>query len=502
MKTIATAYVHFSLLLLFVSGLGFLTSCEKTNPENSTSRNRTSAIKIVFDREQYSKGLFEAYNDTAQIYWEPIWKKGYTKKNTKGDSYTFVPLTARLYANQKISLSKLTMKGVRRFILVKHATDSDCFYLATYIASSLQRSSAEIADKHFDFATFDGVLTLRGLSVSGNYLIVYKNGQRLVQSTAPNSDKGSVAVGNKTAEETCEDYYTCEWVHACAQWSTATRTFGLNGCEEPAMEACNNWGHSWSISGYSVMPHCRTVDDPPPPGDGSGDDDDDTPTDPNSPCDQMNTLGAKPGFQTAVTQLKQPGNLRGNHEVGYIYNGNGADYNDYRSMSGSNGQLPYNPPYPIDGNMHIHNLDANDINDKALPIPSPTDLIDIYTLWRNGYIINDGTFTSTVITAFGDMYAIKISNSADFQSFGAGFLMSSGYIDRVFFCPKCDYPLQSGTASMLGQSAFKVRNEVNMLKFLKDNHSGLELLKYDPASNTWFQRSLDINDNLLSDPCQ
>lgn len=427
-------------------------------------------------------------------------------KTTIPDSatYTYVPLEPRVAVRPYV----VSLVGVRRYLRFKQTTRGLSFAEAAYIFKEKSTDAVLPQPPHTFFAAFTGMLLVKDFATGKVFNFAYANGIRQPYPAVPAVEK--------TAQRTtgCYTTITCDWTGTCATEPGntpvyATSTYGLGSCTEPGDDGVGCSRIVWVLTRTNSQNHCSPDGSGDPGGDPngggtggctncgpSGPTGPTPPTNLNSPCGKMYTLGKQSAFQQKSTSLV--GMLTGKNEFMYMYRNGGVNGSDYIPIMGGPNSVGGTPPYQIDGDMHIHNLDATNQDDAALSIFSMDDLSHLYNLQQGNYMINPNTFTLSVFTAYGVDYAIKINDLSQFKDFGLAQL-AGGRVDVVninqnYLCPSCDFPM--------GEGYSKEVNEKNFLKFLKKMNTGLTLFKHDRASDTWQQKGIDSSNNPIDIPCQ
>ena len=314
------------------------------------------------------------------------------------------------------------------------------------------------------------------------------------------SAKGS----NRTTS--CYTTVTCYWSGHCRDSSDpygaevyGTTTYGLGSCTGPGDDGVGCAFIVWSLYSSSTEVHCSPDGSGDPGGDPSGGGGNGgcsgcgpsgpvTPIDPNSPCGQMATLAAKPGFQFTNTQAIAM--TQGRIEYGAAYRNGGNAITDFIPFSGgqSNADWPRATGWQYDGMMHTH--------PNGYSVFSMSDIGVMYNFAYEGYMHDPTTFAMIVYTIYGDDYALKITDYKQFLAFGVklsddDLVRDFEYRNTIFY--SAPYPLvASGSAT----------NEQSLLRIMRDFNTGLALLKHDRLSNKWEPRVLGPSDTPVTNPCQ
>ena len=481
---------HRGLLILLIAAVGVLAACEKTAlPEKAITGKSAfvQALRGEFISAGLEKSLNQPFDDTVQVHWEPDWSAAYTKASRKGVAYTYVPLHPQFQSIKTGQvLAGVKLEGAARFLLAKQGPDRKYFSLATYMAEPPAGPTPPLGNAQpIEFNSFSGVLTLHGLSVDEHARFVYKNGVLL-----PGLFRQSSKAGAASREVVCIYIYDCTWYAYCGPYDRYNArmafTSDANACQPPGFEPCEDWGKNWELYETRMSQQCTYVDDPPPPGGGGGGE---SGPDLNSPCGQMATLAAKPGFQKAnalAIQMSQAHN-----EMGLVYRNGGSadtDFQRFKTGAPNDADWPRVPGWQYDGMIHTH--------PGGLSVFSMSDISQMFQIADEGYMHDPATFTMMVYTSYGEDYALKIADYQKFLDFKPGFLFEDdvrAFERRFILAYPPVYPMIHSSSLM---------NEQSLLRILNDRNTGMILLKHDRATNTWQQRTLGANNTPINNPCQ
>jgi hypothetical protein len=210
----------------------------------------------------------------------------------------------------------------------------------------------------------------------------------------------------------------------------------------------------------------------------------------NDPCAIADSLKKDIGLLVWTEILKD--SINGRHErllLFKIQNGNYINVGDTVGIIDSLGapDLFLLPGVKIDGLSHNHFNTTRTLNIFSTP-----DLYTLGSLFINNNIENSNTFVFSLVTPTNRNYALFIQDSVKFSEFFHG------------------YSLNQNLGMGMLQSRFdqlKIKpdntpddNEKKFLKFLKDNKTGLVLLKNNTGEANWNPLKLE-NNNVLSIPC-
>lgn len=272
-----TQYWRKLLPLLFV--MAFIYGCSKEIDDVSPSILETdlqradpvniNSIKGAFYGSKFDEKLSDRISDTFIINWLPVWQQAFKQRDKNQEDYTYIPLNSEIKTGQARTTSGLELRGVKRFIIVKHSADELIFSLATYNFDGPSATNKELKMDPHSFRSFTGSLLLKDLNKGTVGLAQYKNGVRV--DTAP--DGIATLSGDVTTQGwECQVVYTCYWGYAGGcPYVYATSTKSVDGfCDEPRWTPSEcSWGGSWYSNGQQADgQECVYVEDPPLPGDG------------------------------------------------------------------------------------------------------------------------------------------------------------------------------------------------------------------------------------------
>lgn len=146
---------------------------------------------------------------------------------------------------------------------------------------------------------------------------------------------------------------------------------------------------------------------------------------------------------------------------------------------------------PIDGYIHSH-------FPGTLSVFSVSDLATLAALYKNGKIKDTGTFVMGVVTASGTQYMLTIDDPAQFGSFANNFLNANNqFSDDAIKMQAYQYK----QVNNISVETSAENNEINFVKFLEDNNSGLKVLKGDATFSNWSLLQKDANGNISPKNC-
>lgn len=274
MKKFNTNWVR---LIAFCFVLAVIYGCSKELDESiSPSRNlvqteRIGRLKKNFLDQKYDSTLFDKFNDSLKIYWEPAWQEAFEKTSPNSDMYTYVPLEPQLRSVKTGRIYEdFEMIYIERYIVIKQVGPNYSFQLATY-SSDDRGTNADMENASlgkFNVSNdFTGSLFLKDLTHNSVGIINYSNGKR----EEANIDGLTGNSVQSTSGWDCLNIYTCYWSYPCGQTvvGTSTRTVGGQCSDvEPTQEPCS-WAMGWRLEGsYYEGQQCTYVEDPPLPGGG------------------------------------------------------------------------------------------------------------------------------------------------------------------------------------------------------------------------------------------
>ena len=177
-------------------------------------------------------------------------------------------------------------------------------------------------------------------------------------------------------------------------------------------------------------------------------------------------------------------------EYGAAYRNGGNATTDFVPFNGgpSNTDWPRAIGWQYDGLLHTH--------PDGLSVFSMSDIGVMYNVAHEGYMHDPATFSMIVYTAYGDDYALKITDYNQFLAFGA--TISDDDLVRAF-----EYRITAIQPSLYPfVEARSAMNEQSLLRIMRDFNTGLTLLKHGRTNNTWEPRVLGPSDTPVTNPCQ
>lgn len=220
---------------------------------------------------------------------------------------------------------------------------------------------------------------------------------------------------------------------------------------------------------------------------GEGDDEN---TAANTPCaiaDSLENNRALIYYQAILRQA-----VSGNKERMYVLTYQDDEYKyaiDTSGITDSLGvpDLVLNAGAQFDGVMHNHFDVARSLN-----IFSASDLSTLGNFFVNNAIRDIKTFIFTLTAQDGSNYNLVITNTNKFKNFIEEMLLNNNNIALEFLYMK--YNILSSNS--------KEVNEKNFLSFLKNENSGLTVLKNDNGSWKWNPLKLENNGTVTTLPCE
>jgi hypothetical protein len=207
------------------------------------------------------------------------------------------------------------------------------------------------------------------------------------------------------------------------------------------------------------------------------------------PCPTANTTAQSPVFNSNMNLLKMAADSS-TVENGFYYQKNAAGVlsssNVFTGTLDSPEVIVRVPAFTtIDGIMHSH-------FSGRLSIFSDYDFMTLFILYDGEKIADINSFASTIVTASGTTYMLKITDLANFQAAVSRFLTTPGG-DFEFGAKYEVFKINSTNTPEM--------NERNLLSFLNLTHIGLTLLKGNiDTFGSWEKLSL-VDNNIVTIPC-
>jgi hypothetical protein len=208
------------------------------------------------------------------------------------------------------------------------------------------------------------------------------------------------------------------------------------------------------------------------------------------PCPTANQTAQSPVFNSNMNLLKIAADSS-TVENGFYYQKNAAGVLSSSSLFKGIPDSPevkiIVPPFTtIDGIMHSHFA-------GRLSIFSDVDFLSLFHLYDGEKIADVNSFASTIVTASGTTYMLKITDLDNFQAAVQQYFVSpdgSAALGAKFGFFRIN---SSNTAEM---------NEKNLLTFLRVTQIGVTLLKGEINTfGSWQKLSLGENNNIVVTPC-
>lgn len=233
------------------------------------------SVKEEFLYHSFDSQLYNNFNDTSKIYWEPVWEETSWKEVNDSISFVYVPLVAKLLQSDKnIFISEVDAPSQQRFIIARHSGSETEFNLATYLLEENDTDKdGNLAKTGIDLNKFTGLLLLHNFKTDEGSFISYSNGIPENQAEENKEGISSGTNGNEASRSSryvCTYIRFCDWVSNCSQGVTVTSTRGmasdtpLYDCAYPyPSSGCQ--GSVWTRTRSYVEQYCSNVSDPPPP---------------------------------------------------------------------------------------------------------------------------------------------------------------------------------------------------------------------------------------------
>jgi hypothetical protein len=252
-------------------GLLVLSNCTKqkdqptpTEGAQSTTSVDIESLKSLFTDKHYEQKLVERLNDkkSSTIYWAPQWQQATQRTSPLAVTYVYVPLQPEIDGKPFAT----NLVGAKKFLLIQNANQQPDFGIATYVYAKPQGVTKNISvatESTASFDSFSGTMTLKHLATNEGAYFIYKNGTLLPQTTSSTST-------SKTNAYVCQNIVTCYWSGVCRDGmsTNGTITSGVDGCQPPWTEPCDDFGATWTLTYSSTTPQCHYESDPPLPGGG------------------------------------------------------------------------------------------------------------------------------------------------------------------------------------------------------------------------------------------
>jgi len=211
------------------------------------------------------------------------------------------------------------------------------------------------------------------------------------------------------------------------------------------------------------------------------------PNQPKMPCAALTRDGQNAQVQAQLTNLK--GLLTDNkeHGVATYYGATGTP--TFTTATGTPGQLgifSWSIAAGVASVAHTHYNDPN-----SLSVFSEGDLQALWVLYQSGNMANPSTFTSTIITASGTVYALAITNQAAFTNFGNNNGLSSSITALTTALNGYNISFTNSVAD----------NEHQFVQMLGQLNMGLTLYKGDPNNFASWQKLSYTNGTATPSPC-
>lgn len=339
------------------------------------------------------------------------------------------------------------------------------------------------------FGNFSGIVNYYEVDGSFTNGWVYQNGKIIAKLSPKYTDKAltkqneDIGVMNAPVEP-CGTYRQLHWRRECV---------GVEGYQN-----CN-----WASYYTTEVLYC-------PVNDGGGgdsgnggyqapndDEEEDTENpEPNPadstkiPCRQANLLAQNAKFKQLMAQLKTyVSDTTDKKEYLYAFSFNSSGKpTGMTSLTGTANQpmVSVNVPAPVDAIIHSHYAG------NLYSIFSFADLQVLATFRYINFIKNPKTFTLGLVTAKGTQYLLKIDDLAKFDAFA----------NRLTINKESTHDLNT-----LWQKRYNMNvnnsiadNELNFIKFLEGENSGLKLFKGNNTFTEWNAKKIQ-NGAVVDDPC-
>ncbi len=208
------------------------------------------------------------------------------------------------------------------------------------------------------------------------------------------------------------------------------------------------------------------------------------------PCEQATTIGKHKDTKALMKILQ--GKTSENKEYGYVLKADGSKING-RAIVGGIGEkgidFQITEDY-VDGYIHSHYK-------NLLPIFSPDDIFAIVSIYKQGKIRDLNTFVAGVVTEQGTQYLLVINEPGKFMMFAQNLYKGFDFSEKTLNA----YERMLHDLYQIDPKNSAKDNELNFVRFLQQNKTGLKLLKGSKDLNSWAAKNLDKNNKIVSTDC-
>ncbi len=208
------------------------------------------------------------------------------------------------------------------------------------------------------------------------------------------------------------------------------------------------------------------------------------------PCKQATTIGKHKDTKALMKILQ--GKTSENKEYGYVLKADSSKING-RAIVGGIGEkgikFQITEDY-VDGYIHSHYK-------NLLPIFSPDDIFAIAAIYKHGKIRDLNTFVAGVVTEQGTQYLLVINEPGKFMMFAQNLYKGLEFSKEALNA----YERMLHDLYQIKPKNSAKDNELNFVRFLQQNKTGLKLLKGSKDLNSWATKNLDKNNNIVSTDC-
>lgn len=208
-----------------------------------------------------------------------------------------------------------------------------------------------------------------------------------------------------------------------------------------------------------------------------------------NPCDKIKKVGKNQKTKDLMKNNLKP-LTTDTKEHGYVLNENNGNINE-NYFQGPQGEPFIDVPLmPMDGFIHSH------FNSLGLSVPSLGDIFATAYLYSNGYVNNTNTFVVGVVTS-SSQYLIIIDDSVKLGNF-ANTIMNGNQINQIAV-KALEWAFQN--TYDINQNNNLTTNQEKFVDFLKDNNTGLKLIKVSDDYNTYNTLNQDSSGNVIPQNC-